>query len=254
MRKAILHTLIALLFLFSSSISVLADPLTAGVAVSIQTPNQKPQEGDIISSGSNGYFITNTSYDSAIYGVVTKDPSIAIESTQYQNITYVLSSGQTVVRVSTKGGPIKIGDLITSSEQQGVGQKATRNGFVLGNALQSYTNTKTVGKIAVNINPHFSNASPDIKTNLLSAFKAGGNAAFLSPFEALRYLAAALVAILSFVIGFTYFGRVAQKGVEAIGRNPLAGRMIEFSVIMNIVLTGVIIFVGLAIAYLILIL
>jgi hypothetical protein len=170
-----------------------------------------------------------------------------------QNVSYIVTTGQAIVRVTAEGGDIKKGDLITTSDKPGIGQRADRNGFVLGNALQDY-NGQDTGKIMVNISPHFSNTVPDFRTNLLTSLRNAGNAAFLSPFEALRYLAAALVSILSFVIGFTYFGRVAQKGVEAVGRNPLAGRMIEFSVVLNIVLTAIIILVGLAIAYLILIL
>ena len=58
----------------------------------------------------------------------------------------------------------------------------------------------------------------------------------------------------SFVMGFVYFGRVARSGIEAIGRNPLASRIIQFNVILHILISIVIVLVGLAIAYLILIL
>lgn len=236
-------------------VSAQNNPDAAG-GVGISVPIQgKVQEGDIISSSSKGYTLSSKAYDTSMYGVLTKTPAVGLQRTSEQNPNYVVSLGQVPVRVSTKNGAIAKNDLITSSDTPGVGQKAIKNGYVLGNALEAYSNKKSVGKILININPHFSDtAAPDIRTNLLSSLKSAGNAAFLSPFEALRYLAAALVAIISFVIGFTYFGKVAQKGVEAVGRNPLAGRLIEFSVILNIFLTGVIIFVGLAIAYLILIL
>jgi F0F1-type ATP synthase membrane subunit c/vacuolar-type H+-ATPase subunit K len=51
-----------------------------------------------------------------------------------------------------------------------------------------------------------------------------------------------------------YFGKASRAGIEAVGRNPLAKRVIQLTVVMNIVLTIVIVLVGLAIAYLILIL
>ncbi len=225
-----------------------------GVGMGLQVSiSDKVEEGDIISSTSTGYGVARIPYDTAIYGVVSFNPALALSTTD-KNIAYVLSSGQTTVKVNTDAGAIKRGDLITTSDVPGVGERATRNGFVLGNALADYSNTKSVGKIMVNISPHFANTTPDFRANLLTSLRTAGNAAFLSPLEALRYLAAAIVAILSFTIGFTFFGRVAQKGVEAVGRNPLAGRLIEFSVILNIGLTAVIIFVGLAISYLILIL
>jgi len=228
--------------------------IAAGIGVSVTINDKNVQEGDIISSTNSNYSLTRSEYDTSIFGIVTKNPALGLDNKVSQNTTYVISNGQALVRVSAKNGAIKAGDLITSSETPGVGEKAIKNGFVIGNAMESYSNTKTVGKIMVNISPHFNNNTPNFRTNLLSSLRSAGSAAFISPIEALRYVSAALVAILAFAIGFTYFGRVAAKGVEAVGRNPLAGRLIEFSVVLNILLTGVIIFVGLTISYLILIL
>lgn len=251
---AILILLLACFFL--GGVSFAQSSLSGGVAVSTDIDPSKVKDGDIISSTNKGYVLTKIAYDTAIYGVVSKNPAVALENNLDANKTYIISSGQASVRVSAAAaGAISKNDLITSSNTPGVGQKAVGNGYVLGNALENYSNVGTVGTIMVSINPHFSNAStPNLRTNLLTSLRQAGSAPFLSPLEALRYLAAAIVAILSFVIGFTYFGRVAAKGVEAVGRNPLAGRLIEFSVVLNILLTAVIIGVGLLIAYLILIL
>jgi F0F1-type ATP synthase membrane subunit c/vacuolar-type H+-ATPase subunit K len=60
--------------------------------------------------------------------------------------------------------------------------------------------------------------------------------------------------IISFTLGMIYFGRASRTGIEAVGRNPLAKRVIQLTIFLNIVLTIVIVMVGLAIAYLILIL
>lgn len=231
-----------------------ADPLSAGVAITLDIPAKSVHDGDIISSTNQGYILSKIEYDSSIFGVVTLNPAIGIENTTSENKTYVLTSGQAKVRVTAKNGAIKKNDLITSSTTPGVGEKATGNGYVLGNAVENYSNTKATGTILVNINPYFNNASASVRGNLLTTFQKAGSAAFLSPFEALRYIAAALVAIVSFILGITYFGRVATKGVEAVGRNPLAGRLIELSVALNVILTGIIIGIGLLIAYLILIL
>jgi F0F1-type ATP synthase membrane subunit c/vacuolar-type H+-ATPase subunit K len=70
----------------------------------------------------------------------------------------------------------------------------------------------------------------------------------------LRYLLAFLIAIIAFVLGFIYFGRVVRVGIEAIGRNPLARRMIQITMLFNILITIVIVLAGLLIAYLILVL
>ena len=90
--------------------------------------------------------------------------------------------------------------------------------------------------------------------NLIDVLRRALEAPILSPLVSLRYILAALVMIIAFTLGFVYFGRVARAGVEAIGRNPLAGRMIELTVIFHILLTIVIVGAGVGIAYLILIL
>ncbi|MBI3274095.1 MAG: hypothetical protein HYZ69_03035, partial [Candidatus Colwellbacteria bacterium] len=46
--------------------------------------------------------------------------------------------GRVPVKVSTESGPIKIGDRITSSSLAGVGMKATKDGYTVGIALESF--------------------------------------------------------------------------------------------------------------------
>ena len=91
-------------------------------------------------------------------------------------------------------------------------------------------------------------------SNLLTFIREGISVPLFEPLESLRYLLAFLIVIIAFSVGLIYFGRVAKSGVEAVGRNPLARRMIEISVILHVALTIAIILIGLAIAYLILIL
>ena len=64
---------------------------------------------------------------------------------------------------------------------------------------------------------------------------------------------AGIVALVSVLAGLIFFGKVARGGIEAIGRNPLASKMIWLSVVMNVVLTTAIMLVGVAIGYLILV-
>lgn len=241
---------------------VFAEETSSGIAISIQINDKGAQDGDIVSSKSNGYFLTSTAYEVSIFGVVSQNPAVSFENLGSSTSKLVLSSGKAYVRVSTINGNIKEKDFITSSKTKGVGQKATQNGFVLGTALESYSNndSKKIGKILVALDAHYSGeagqggAGGVMKTNLLTTIKDAASATVISPLASLRYILAALIAVLAFVLGFIYFGRVAMNGVEALGRNPLAGRLIQLSVIFNLLLTVGIMGIGLAIAYLILIL
>jgi F0F1-type ATP synthase membrane subunit c/vacuolar-type H+-ATPase subunit K len=163
----------------------------------------------------------------------------------------VVSTGNAPVRVNNANGAIKIGDLVTSSTESGVAHRADRAGYVLGTALEEY-DSDTVSTIYVSLNVHPSNSFTDSRSNLLETLRQGLVAPLLTPLAALRYILAAAVVVLSFVLGFIYFGRVAKSGVEAIGRNPLASRKIELTVLLNIILTIGIALVGFGIAYLIL--
>lgn len=257
MRHIYYISTLLIIFLFSSlflSNSVFAqENLSGGVGITVEIPGKNVSQGSIISATSKGYVLSSIEYDPNAFGVVADKPVIGIINMNMQKPYYVVSKGQSYVKVSTQNGEIKKYDLLTTSSTPGIGMKAVNNGFVIGQAFEDYKG-KGVGVIMASIDPRFSNSAPKLTGNIFNIIKSAGDSPFLSPLESLRYLIAALVAMISFILGFVYFGRVAQRGVEAVGRNPLAGRFIEFSVVINVLLTGLIVIVGLAIAYLILIL
>ena len=167
-----------------------------------------------------------------------------------------MQKGDVLVRVSSQNGNIEVGNLVTSSNIPGVGQKATSNGFVLGLALEGYTSddTEATGDILVSLNIHPTSGFVGDRTNLIANVRQALSAPVIAPLASLRYLLAFIIAILSFGVGFVYFGRVVKTGVEAVGRNPLASRAIQITVLINILITIVIVVAGLGIAFLILIL
>ena len=245
---------LTLLTLFSDTTNAQGKP--SGVAISIPIADKNVKDGHIISSSANGYVLSSVPYDPSIFGVITEDPSVFIENVNLPDTKPVISSGKAYIQVSTINGPIKVNDFLTSSEIPGIAQKATINGFILGTALESYSevDSNKVGKILASIDPRFNSSFIGLRGNLIRMLRDAGGIYNLSPLDAFRYLLAAVIAILSFLLGFIYFGRVARSGVEALGRNPLATRMIQLGTVFNLILTVVIMAVGFGIAYLILIL
>lgn len=258
MRKIITITLLLLLILILSnlrSVFAQASETSNSIAISVEISDKNVKDGDIITATSQGYKLSTYAYDPSVYGVVVTNPAVSIRDTTGKS-TPVVQTGKTLVRVSTANGAIKKNDFITSSLIPGVGVKAETNGFVLGFALEDYKNSNpnAIGKIAVSISPHYNATFISVRTNILQNIKAVAGAPLLSPLTTLRYLLAALVTIISFVLGFVYFGRIARTGIEALGRNPLAARMIQLGIVLNVILTAGIIMMGVGIAYLILIL
>jgi hypothetical protein len=231
--------------------------MSAGVAVSINISDSNVKDGSIVSSSSKGYKMPRTAYDPSIAGVVSDTPALDIQNTNRTPSTReVITSGNAYVLVSSINGSINKNDYITSSPTAGVGQKSTIDGFVLGVAQESYNNSNknAVGKILVNVSPHYNATFIATQTNLVESVKTAIGSPFLSPLTTLRYLLAGAVALLAFILGFIYFGRVVKTGVEALGRNPLAEKAILFSIVFNLFTTIIIMAIGLGISYLILIL
>lgn len=243
--------------LFLTVISpVSATGISNGTATGITITGENVQNGDIISATPEGYKKTNSEYDPQVFGVVSTNPAVYLSDTSSPNDIPIISVGQVNVRVTSQNGNIKKGDFITSSTVPGVGQKATENGFVLGTANQDYSSNdpKKVGLILVTLHPHFAKLTNDITRNAWSAFNLGFDAARQSPLGFVRYVVSGTIVLLSFFFGFRFFARSSNRGVEAIGRNPLAKQAILLSVFINSMVTIAIMFFGVAIAYLILVL
>lgn len=228
---------------------------TLGVARMIETQAKDVKDGTLLSAGSNkGAILTDIPYDSQILGVVSRDAAIILNSTASDNGVPVISTGTVYVLISSKEGNIKKGDLITSSTIPGVAVKATKEGYVLGSALEDYANSdpKKVDKIAVSLDLHYFNAKPTFPGTLSDIFKLLLTPTKDGPPALFKYIVAAIVVLGSMILGFLSFGRAAAKGVEALGRNPAASRIIHLGIIFNVTIVVAIAAAGLGVAFLIL--
>jgi hypothetical protein len=262
--KTTLIYILAIIFsksiLFSTSHFAFAQEVTPvdsslGVAISVPIIDKDIKDGMIISSSEKGYTASRITYDPATYGVLTLNPATHIQNANDDESTKpVITFGKAYVLVSTVNGTIKANDFIATSQTAGVGQKATINGSVVGVALEDYTDSDPakIGRILIIVDPKYNGSFIALRTNLIQTLRGAAGGVGVSPLTSLRYVIAALVVLVSFGMGFIYFGKVARSGVEAMGRNPLAGRMIQFGIVLNLVLTAVIVGIGIGIAYLIL--
>ena len=254
MKRNVLLSTISVLLFFSFGSSVNAQVTSSGVALSITLEENSPN-GTLICRDAEGFSPCESEYNTEMYGVVTDAPATALEVTD-EDIVLVMTSGTMQIRVSTENGPIAVGDLLTSSSRSGVAKKADRNGYVVGTAIEPFSSESADNEglvlVAINIHPAAGLASS--RTDLIQVLREGLSAPLFEPLAALRYLLAALIILIAFSLGFMYFGRVAKIGVEAMGRNPKAAKLIQRSVILHVGITVVIVISGLVLSYLILIL
>ena len=207
-----------------------------GIGTRVAIQDSDAEEGDIISFAEGKYRLSPDALDDHMFGVVSGNSAVTLGGDNRQQGLNVVFVGKSFVRVSSINGEIHAGDFISSSVIPGIGAKVDGYGEVLGIALADYREAdhEKIGKIPVAIN---------IGVNTpLTRFAA-------HPIETLRYFLALLIGSSSVIVGLIYFGKVARSGVEALGRNPLAARMIQVGVFLNLLLTFGIIVTGAVIAY-----
>lgn len=256
-QKTFFVLILYIIFSFTFSSKVLALTFNENIDTSFNIANYLPiidknvHDGDIISFSPQGYFLSKKPYDSLIVGIVTNNSAISLENTGEKNTYPVVATGNTFVNVTTSNGNIKKGDGITTSKIPGKGEKANKTGYIVGTALENYSSSDThaVKKLGINMNVHYFTQQSSLKNSLFDVFNLSTIGAYEEPLQAFKYFVAAIIVLLSFIFCFFSFARTANKGLEALGRNPLAGRTIQLGILLNITVAVIIVLSGLLAAF-----
>lgn len=260
MKSYLFYAFVTLLsFGFVPSLSAQGVPESqVGIANYFDVEGTNLTGGDIIVLSAGVYKKSSEPYEFKMIGVVTDNPAVALDFSETEQSTAVASSGVQPVKVSGENGPIKEGDYITSSTQPGIGMRASEAGYVLGIAMDDFP-AETSSSVAVipvslevdySFNPLYKGDSGEAASgNFWDVITLSSVAVYESPSVVFRYVVAAFIIVFSILLGFLTFSRVASNGILAIGRNPMAGKLINFSIIVNVILTIVIIGSGILVAY-----
>jgi hypothetical protein len=224
-------------------------------------------DGDIVTYGLKAESLVRSakSFDERMYGVLVDKPVMVYRTLPSLAVT---RQGDTYVNVTTMGGSIEVGDYVTSSPIAGKGQKAEGlAGYMLGISMEAFDGNGAstsadfqskqypMGriKVSVGIGP----ASPIISKaagGLLGTLKQIATAIMFNISTSkqadriIRYILAILLIIIIIYISYRTFGRNVTKGIEAIGRNPLAKASIQMMITLNLILLGITVIAGVALA------
>jgi len=199
--------------------------------------------------------------DGKFLGVVELSPRIvyrkgaidsATEGAQAAG-TSIIQYGEVEVNITLESGAVLPGDLIGMSSIPGKAQKAgTSVKDVIGVALGSYDGAEVLGtagpdntqygKVLMLIQPGSAVMDPNLGSFLdrilLSVIQnvdqAEGSALVI------RYILSFLIVITSLITTFSTMGKNITKGIESIGRNPLAKGQIQTMIVINVVLIAII--------------
>ena len=134
------------------------------------------EAGDVLSVASSTETFEKSAepYDPKLAGAITVSAAfVGGLDGGIENKVVMALAGRIPVKVSGEGGPIAVGDPITSASLAGHGMKAESQGRVLGMALEAWnpTSTASTGKILILINPHW--YVPKVSVESLQGSKKG---------------------------------------------------------------------------------
>lgn len=196
-----------------------------------------------------------------LFGVVVDPTDAPFTLNNQKTNTFVATSGNFQVLVSTVTGTIKPGDYVTVSNLSGIAQKATSaESRILGQAVSGFDGTSNVittngkaqiGRIFVQINPQ-NNPLANNAVLVPSFLRKASNSVAGKSVPAIRIYAALGVFVFSAIVAILVLWSGVRGSLIALGRNPLSRKAI-FSGMYKVVFTGIGVFIlGLAGVYLLL--
>jgi hypothetical protein len=246
-RKVGIVTMFVVSIAFFFSFFASAQATSSGLSEELLIQGEVVNEGDVIISRDNEFFVSSEPYIDDFVGVVSREALISvIEKTSEKGKYPVIRTGTALINVTGYNGSIKRGDLITTSPIKGHGMLADHAGYVLGYALSDFeaANKESTGKIDVMIDKHYVTEVRDI-SDFLRVLKLG---IFKDPIITFKYILAAGVLLAALTIGISGSVRTARHGIDALGRNPLAGDLITPNILLNVIVSIVICVVGFLLA------
>lgn len=265
MRRRIVFVLVILLVSVSLRPVFAQEVPGVDVARTLGIVDEGKVEGDIVSLTKNPdqLELSKTTGDARMYGVLVQTPLVVYRT---MNEIPVVTNGEVLVNVTTLGGPIVQGDLVTSSPIPGKGQKSGNiRGYMLGYAITSFGDQdgdpldyqgKTIrtGKVRVSLNIRpISFTGGNIFATLQQAQAAGLE--IIKDTQTrdryIRYFVALLIVLFTIYFSYRTFGKNVTKGIEGIARNPLAKVSIQSMIVLNMILIGAVCVGGMVLALLV---
>ena len=232
------------------------DIFSLGIAENIEVVGDDLPDGSIVSLTDGQYQLSTTEYDSDAHGVINQTPAVEFsysDNTLLVNTVPVITKGTVSIRVTAAGGPINVGDRLTTSEVPGVAMLANKSGYTVAVAQEPFNpgTPDEVGEVIATLDIRYTlsgstKETAKVQAQLRDVFNLSAIAALEDPSDVLKYVLAAFILVGSIAFSYLAFGRSAQNSILALGRNPLASRAISLGMLLNIMMSIIVIISGVA--------
>lgn len=245
--KNFLYIIVVLVFLASNS-AVQAQNFD--IAYTYEVSDQEAISGDIVMTKNTGEIVrTDNPYDPRILGVFQENPIVVFKDVNNATGSAIVRNGDTFINVTNFNGEIKKGDFITSSPISGKGMKASQSGYIIGVATGDFLATDQTVNFE-NQKYNLGSVPVALRIEYAELTTARSGLTFLNALNAalfkniqdpekftniLRYLIAGVITVIAVTFSFFTISKSLSKGIESIGRNPLAKTSIQISMALNFV-------------------
>ena len=236
--------------------------------------NSQTDPGTIVQldpNNSNQVLLVSQNSIDRMFGVVipANSANLTIGNTKNTSQVYVTNYGTQQVLVSNQNGPINVGDYVSISSINGVGDKATnQQSVVLGRAEAAFNGSSNVissdqlttssnQKISVNIgeipvvlnissNPLLSSSTSNSQSLITKLSKANNH----KPVSQIRVYLGIVIIVIGAIMAITILYSGVRNGLLSIGRNPLAKRTIIIDLIRLVGISILVFVISVGLAYL----
>lgn len=211
---------------------------TLPIASTLSVMGDTTQQGTVVvfDEDSQTYVVATAYNDERVYGVVAQRPALLF--TTASGTVPVQTEGMAYVRVVGSSTPIMRGDLLVTSNKEGMATRAyLGDEYVFAIALESYDSTED----AVILSDVSIARAREARAVKVAAVEAQQQEEDTLPVSWLRGAIAATIAIGAIIFMLFSFRSIVNNGVVSVGRNPRAQTSIitfAFGTVLGVVLLG----------------
>lgn len=216
------------------------------VAINQEIVGSEIYEGMIVATDGVNVFLADKEYEPNVIGVITSNPAITLGENEGSGNYPISTTGNIPVLIKKTDAKPKKGDYITASNIPGVGMIASNPGWVIGTVISDVEDQfDSYDTVMVSLKIEYGDGNNPITKAYKYSMGFLDQNSFI---QFIKLIMAGLIAIITFLGATNYYTQISKTEVEALGRNPLASKIIQRNSFLHLVILILICVVGIGMA------